>query len=202
MILNVAPEEHCVLRSARKVDSRHIAELIVIAGDQRPDFPSVPALLHGEPIDLARLRAARRDEDFSFRHATLALVEGQPAGMQLGYKLSRHCPALRPHALGPCLRPLMDPGPDLMGAYYINTLALYPAYQNHGLGARLLEDAQNKAVNTGCTGLCLEVGEHNDVACRFYRRHGFEVAKRAPGGGGDLAPDHKDIAFLWRAVNR
>lgn len=39
MALNYAPLEQPYLRDARIVDARHIAELIVIAGDTHPGFP-------------------------------------------------------------------------------------------------------------------------------------------------------------------
>lgn len=198
----VAPQEQCVLRHARKDDSRHVAELIVIAGDQRPDFPYVPDSDSEGPVDLALPRAAQRNENFALRHATLAVISGQVAGMVLGYKLSRTCEALKPDCLGQSLRPLMDAKPDLIDAFYVNTLAVYPEYQNHGLGARLLDTANQKALKSGCSGVSLEVGEHNQDAFRFYVRHGFNVVKRSCADHGQPEPYDMDIAFLWRAVVR
>lgn len=198
----VAPQEQCVLRHARKDDSRHLAELIVIAGDQRPDFPYTPDPDSDGPIDLARPRAALKNENFALRHATLAEISGRVAGMALGYKLTRRCEALKPDGLAQSLRPLMEPEFGLIDTFYINTLAVYPNYQNHGLGARLLEAANRKALKTGCSGLSLEVGEHNRDAFRFYVRHGFNVVMRRHANHRLPEPYDRDIAFLWRTVIR
>jgi ribosomal protein S18 acetylase RimI-like enzyme len=202
MRFRLAPKEQCVLRSSRRDDSSHVAELIVLAGDQRPDFPYLPDPSRNGPIDLSRPRAARRDESFALRHATLAEFSDRVAGMILGYKLSRNCEALKPNFLGQCLRPIMDPEPDLIDAFYVNTLAIYPAYQKHGLGARLLDWAEQRALKKNCTGLCLEVCEHNERAVRFYRRCGFEVSGRRAGGSDYPEPYDRDVAFLWRPLNR
>jgi ribosomal protein S18 acetylase RimI-like enzyme len=198
----IAPQEQCVLRQARKGDARHVAELIVIAGDQRPNFPYILEREGDGSIDLAKLRAARRDESFALRNSTMAEINGRVAGVLLGYKLSRKSEALMPNYLAQCLRPVMEPGPELIDTFYVNTLSIYPAYQKHGLGARLLEKANLKALKTGCTGVSLEVGEDNQPAVRFYARHGFEVIKRRPGGPELAEPYHRDIAFLWRPVSR
>jgi ribosomal protein S18 acetylase RimI-like enzyme len=52
----------------------------------------------------------------------------------------------------------------------ITTLAVDPAYQNRGLGERLLRAAIALARQEGCTQIILETAH----AERFYRRHGFE----------------------------
>jgi ribosomal protein S18 acetylase RimI-like enzyme len=201
MRFKFAPKEQWVLRHARKGDSRHIAELIVIGGDERPCFPYVPERENIGPIELSRPRAARRDENFAIRHATLAMVSSHVAGMLLGYKLTPKCEPLRSDWLSQCLRPIIEPGPDLMGSFYINTLAIYPAYQNHGMGSRFLEKANHKAVKMGCSAISLEVAEQNEDAVRFYRRHGFLAAGRRPSPH-DVEPYNLDIAFFWRPVNR
>jgi ribosomal protein S18 acetylase RimI-like enzyme len=52
----------------------------------------------------------------------------------------------------------------------ITTLAVDPAYQNRGLGKRLLDQAITIARREHCTHIILETAH----AERFYRRHGFE----------------------------
>jgi ribosomal protein S18 acetylase RimI-like enzyme len=201
MEFKIAPQEQCVLRQARKDDARHVAELIVIAGDQKPNFPYVPECKGDGPIDLAWLRSVRRDESFAIRHSTIAEINGQVAGVMLGYKLLRKGELRASESLAPCLRPVMDPGPDLTGAFYVNTLSIYPPYQKHGLGARLLDKANQKALKSGCSGVSLEVMEDNLPAARFYARQGFKLVKRRAGGPGHPEPYQGDIAFLWRPVS-
>lgn len=215
MAFRVAPQEQCVLRQARKDDSRYVAELIEISGDLRPDFPYVPYIHERRsqdplnegpensdpPTDLARLRASRRDECFAYSHSTMAEIDGHVAGVLLGYKLSQQSEVFCPDGLPQCLRPVMDPGPALLDTFYVNTLALYPAYQKHGLGARLLDTANLKALKMGCIGVSLEVNEDNVNAVRFYARHGFVMVKRRPAKAERVEPYDEDIAFLWRPVS-
>lgn len=51
----------------------------------------------------------------------------------------------------------------------ITTLAIHPAYQNRGLGQRLLDEAIAIARREGCEQIILETAH----AERFYLRHGF-----------------------------
>jgi ribosomal protein S18 acetylase RimI-like enzyme len=130
---------------------------------------------------------------FCCRRALVLEVGGHVAGMVLGYRLPepdhsapmlRRCDSLRPdHWLG--RRPA--------STYYLNTLALYPAYQRLGLGGLLLQTAEAQARRAECSCMILETAHGNEAALRFYRRNGF-VAWAADGGGmaeaGEAAGDY------------
>lgn len=61
----------------------------------------------------------------------------------------------------------------------ILTLAVDPAQQRRGLGARLLGQAMRTAAERGACRMLLEVGEGNEAARRLYARAGFaEVGRR------------------------
>jgi ribosomal protein S18 acetylase RimI-like enzyme len=62
------------------------------------------------------------------------------------------------------------------GEYYVNTLAVAPAWRNQGIGARLLEEAERRGRELGLSVLSLGVLLHNTNAKRFYERVGFREA--------------------------
>jgi ribosomal protein S18 acetylase RimI-like enzyme len=61
----------------------------------------------------------------------------------------------------------------------IHDLAVTSGCQGRGVGRRLLEAVEAKALSFGCGKLTLEVREDNTGAQRLYRRLGF-----GNGGGG------------------
>jgi len=56
---------------------------------------------------------------------------------------------------------------------YVQTIAVAPPAQGHGLGTQLLTELIESSVRLGCRRLDLEVRADNDVAVRLYERHGF-----------------------------
>lgn len=56
----------------------------------------------------------------------------------------------------------------------VQTIAVSPAAQGHGLGARLLEQLIELAADAGCQQLILEVRSDNASAIGLYERFGFE----------------------------
>jgi ribosomal protein S18 acetylase RimI-like enzyme len=99
--------------------------------------------------------------------------------MMLGYRLANCGETPRLAGLCQSLRPLSDLDERPPASFYVNTLAVYPADRNYGLGAVLLDAAERKARKARCSCLLLEVAEENEAALRFYRRHGFS-AWRSP----------------------
>ena len=79
-----------------------------------------------------------------------------------------------------CVLPLAD----------VQTLAVAPAAQGHGLGTRLLELIESEARRRGAEDLLLEVRADNPGAQRLYLRHGFEQIHQRrhyyPDGGEAL----------------
>ena len=56
---------------------------------------------------------------------------------------------------------------------YVQTIAVSPGAQGHGLGTRLLVGLIEEAQRRGCARVDLEVRADNDDAIRLYERHGF-----------------------------
>lgn len=79
-----------------------------------------------------------------------------------------------------CVLPLAD----------VQTLAVAPAAQGSGLGARMLELIAAESQRRGAENLLLEVRADNPGAQRLYKRHGFEQIHQRrhyyPDGGDAL----------------
>jgi len=56
---------------------------------------------------------------------------------------------------------------------YVQTIAVAPDAQGHGLGTTLLAALVEESQRRGCKRLDLEVRADNDAAIRLYERHGF-----------------------------
>jgi [ribosomal protein S18]-alanine N-acetyltransferase len=56
----------------------------------------------------------------------------------------------------------------------VQTIAVAPQAQRHGLGRRLLEHLLEVAAHRGCTQMFLEVMETNQAAIAMYDAYGFE----------------------------
>ena len=56
---------------------------------------------------------------------------------------------------------------------YVQTIAVAPAAQGHGLGTRLLTGLVDESRRRGCRRVDLEVRADNAGAIRLYERHGF-----------------------------
>ena len=56
---------------------------------------------------------------------------------------------------------------------YVQTIAVAPAHQGHGLGTTLLTTLIEESARRGCRRLDLEVRADNAAAIALYERHGF-----------------------------
>lgn len=168
-------------------DGPEAAELIVSTG------PEIYAYLFGKDLAAARHLVtgcwAATEGIFSHVHATVARAEGRVVGLELGYPevlRARQLPATRAlieRALAPERLDAYRAGVELVGyltpwvpidAYYLQFLAVTPALQGQGLGARLLNQAVARARSEGL-GACHLDTDATRPAVAFYRRMGLDV---------------------------
>jgi ribosomal protein S18 acetylase RimI-like enzyme len=154
----------------------------------------------------------KRGHAASFERSRVALAGDEIVGILAGFpvlegdRLARHfvrltIPRLPPWSWPRTLRHLraaglLSPHPPA-DAYYIDALAVAPAWRRRGIASLLLDDAGELARANGLSGLALDTGVHNEGARALYQACGFrerEVrraptprAARAVGGPGFVA---------------
>ncbi|WP_214749067.1 GNAT family N-acetyltransferase [Exiguobacterium sp. s189] len=81
---------------------------------------------------------------------------------------------------------------------YIENIAVKMTYRKQGIGRMLLEKAERWAKEKELIGLSLEAQNDNLIACRFYRKEGFQL------GGVDTMKQHAnpqiDLTLYWYKI--
>jgi ribosomal protein S18 acetylase RimI-like enzyme len=169
-----------VLRPARKDDARALAELIDIAGEGFGTYLWSQAVGPGESaLDVGMRRAQRDEGGFSYRNATVAEIDGNIAGLLLGYRLADPYDTGDLERLPALVRPLVELESVAPASWYVNALAAFPEFRNKGLGTRLLAEAETIARKAKALSLSIIVAEANEGAKRLYLRSGYaETARR------------------------
>jgi ribosomal protein S18 acetylase RimI-like enzyme len=160
----------------------------------------------------------RRGHAASYEFCRVAIDDTQPVGVISGFpvgdgdRLSRRFVALTLLRMPPWRLPgtfrhlnaagAVSPYPPL-DAYYIDALAVDPAYRRLGVARRLLKIAEGEALRHGLRRLALDTGLHNAPARALYRDYGFteREIRRAPDertakalGGPGFVGYLKDLA--------
>src|SRR3546814_8338981 len=77
-------------------------------------------------------------------------------------------------------RPLQELENLAPGTWYVNVLAVLPAFRNLGLGSGLLQRAEETARAGSLRGLSIIVSDSNGGARRLYERVGYREAATRP----------------------
>ena len=191
------------LRRARREDGRRVAELMNVAGHGLPAYLwSLSAEDGQEPLDVGTARAAREDGNFSYRNAVVAEEDGEAVAMVLAYRLPEAGETVDLDETPELLRPLVELELLAPGTFYVNGLATLPGYRGRGLGSKLLEVANDLAMEAGCDELSLEVFEQNAGAVRLYESHGYRTVARRPAVPHPSYPYDGDILLMTRKEAR
>jgi ribosomal protein S18 acetylase RimI-like enzyme len=170
------------IRPATKGDAAEVALLVNIAThggiragwehDGRADGTY-------DPLEVGRLDMMDETSELNWRNASMAEVDGEVAGMLLGYP--------EPDDMGPFPADLMGflvPIVELEwlagGNWFISMLGVHVPWRSHGVGGRLLALAEEKRAETGRRGLALIVEDKNTRARALYQRMGFAVTASRP----------------------
>lgn len=114
-----------------------------------PEIARLERLCFSHPWSEAALREELENPDAVF---LVCLLNGKPAGYA-----GMHAPA------GDC---------------YLDNIAVFPQFRRQGLGAKLLEALEARAVERGGSFLTLEVRPSNREALALYRSRGYSEAGR------------------------
>ena len=142
-----------------------------------------------DPLSVGAQRAARDEGAFSFRNARVADIDGEVAGMLLGYRLPDPYEAGDDGDYPEFIKPLVALEAQVPGSWYINAIATYAAFRGRGVATALMADCENRALSASVSRFSLIVASENRGAHALYLKLGFhEVASRPlvafPGGPG------------------
>lgn len=181
-----------LIRKARPADALDLAKLVNLAGEHLPEHLWQNQALAGQrALDVGCDRAGRETGAFSYRHALVAAVDDQVAGMVLSYRLPEPYPLGNLLAQPEPVRPLIELEAMAPGSWYLNAIASYRQFRGRGVASALLQAAEEAAREALCNELSLIVASENALAHSIYLRRGFrQVASkplvgypRGPAGG-------------------
>lgn len=167
-------------RRGRREDAAVLAELV--------DYASEGLALHlwqrtaepGESArDVGRARAARDTGSFSYLNARIIELDGRAAGCLIGYDIADVPEPLDPD-MPAMFRPLQELENLAPGTWYVNVLAILPAFRNLGLGTQLLDVAERTGRERGRCGMSIIVADANEGARRLYERQGYTFVADRP----------------------
>ena len=190
------------IRRATPDDAAPLAELMNMAGDGIPAWLWARMAEPGEaPMDFGARRVAGNEGGFSYIHAHVATLDGDIAGMLLGYRLPD------PHDTGSLeevpapVRPMLELEAMAPGTWYVNAVASAPAHRGHGIGTRLMQYAETLARESGAGGLSLIVARDNDRAVRLYQTLGYRETARRPIVPIPESPHEGDWLLMTKSVD-
>jgi ribosomal protein S18 acetylase RimI-like enzyme len=170
------------IRPATKADAAEVALLVNIAthgGIGQGWRYDERATGTYDPLEVGRLDMLDETSGLNWRNASMAEVDGEVAGMLLGYAEEDDMGPL-PEGLPDFMTPILQLEWLAAGTWFISMLGVHVPWRSHGVGGRLLALAETKRAATGRRGLALIVEDHNDRARALYERMGFAVTASRP----------------------
>ncbi len=168
-------------RPARLDDVVAMTELVNMAGEGLPEYLWSGMAAEGQsPWLVGQGRAAREEGGFSYRNTVVCEISGCVVASLVGYPLDDVSPPVDYSAIPEMFVPLQQLEDLASGTWYVNVLAVYPAFRGRGIGAALLSLAEVMAANTAKVGLSIIVADTNVGARRLYERQGYRELARRP----------------------
>ena len=181
------------IRPATIADATHLAALVDIASEGFASYFWSQMAAEGQaPFEIGRARARRDAGAFTWRNAHVAEVDGEVAGVLVGYVIDDPVDVRNIGEASDLVRPLLELEAEAPGHWYVNVLAVFPEYRGQGLGSALLVHADRIARAPGTKGMAIIVASTNQRAMQLYQHVGYkEQARRTLtpfpgyGRGGD-----------------
>ena len=157
-----------------------------------------PPGMDGSRVGLSLIAA--ENGDFSYRNGFIAESDGLEMGGQIGYALPT-----TPKPVGPDV-PEVFVGTDKLtqlvpGHWYINFMAALPECRKQGVGAKLLNEAEEQARYRSCPGLALIVAASNESAATVYRRAGYTERARCPFDLSDFGAEPTEALLMVKELD-
>jgi ribosomal protein S18 acetylase RimI-like enzyme len=169
------------LRAARPEDAPALAELVNFAGQGLPFYLWSKLAKPGEDVwAVGRSRALREEGSFSYRNAVIAELGGETAGCLIGYPLATEAVQTDLSSIPPMFVPLQELEDLAPNTWYLNVIAAYPEFRGRGVGSRLLDRAEQAALDADRPAVSLIVADANVAARRLYEKRGYRETARRP----------------------
>ena len=174
-----------IMRKAMPDDGKDFAELMLMSASYFP-------ILFGDKIKTVLQDLFHSCFNlFSFKHVYFIEVDGEKAGMILGYDWQvKKRENLRTgfllfkkigvNILGKFLSLIKfnaTVGRMHDGEYYISNIATYPRYRGRGMGKALILEAEKEAKMVAAKRIVLDVEKENISAVNFYLKLGYKMIK-------------------------
>ena len=179
--------DNVVIRKGRPEDAEHFSELVLFA------VPEIlPYAFGSNTKDIMKNLFRDTGNFWSFEHTHFVEVDGEVAGMALGYSYrQRKQEEVRTGELvvrylgGTSYAELPDP--RIMGIteqieedeYYFMYLAMYPRFRGLGFGTKLFGLIEEEARKAGYRKVVFDVETDNTEAIKLYERLGYSIANRS-----------------------
>lgn len=166
--------DRIIIKPAKPEDALFVARCVCMALHHEPETEELPGI-----AEICR----REDVLYSYRHAIIAWIDETPVGLCLAYDGNGyHETRLRTFAAFAALHPDEEDDMDLAnaedetcaGEFYIDSLAVIPAYRRHGIGRRLMKAQMERGFSLGLSHQTLLVDPENPEAQRLYESLGFK----------------------------
>ena len=170
------------LRAATRDDAADIAALINIAGDNLPRTLWARWAGYGQdPMETGRLRVLRDDGILTWKHATIAEIDGVVAGAFVTHRVGQTLAEMTSDA-HPILRPVFRLENLALNTRHVNVVAVYPQFRRHGIGTALMAAAEKKREPDG---MSLILTDHNEAGRAFFGKLGYREVENMPIVHGD-----------------
>jgi len=190
------------IRNATANDARHLAILINMAGENLPESLWQQMTDKGqEALDVGASRAAREEGSFSYRHAWMAEIDGQIAGMLLAYLLPDDYELSELGSYPAVVKPLVELEALAPGSWYINAIATYEKFRGRGVASALLSACETHARLAGANRLCLIVASENEGAHSLYLKLDYRQIASRPLIGYPGGPDGGEWLLMVRELD-
>ncbi len=176
------------IRKAMPDEAVDFADLVVLSA------PSLFPILYGEKVKtIMQHLFCKSCNLFSFEHTYFAEVDGERAGMILGYdwRVKKQenwrtgfflLMQMRLHFLSkfPLLMKVNNViGIVSDGEYYLSNVAAYPQYRGMGIGTSLIFRLEEEAKRRGNGRVVLDVETENVSASELYKKLGYLIIKES-----------------------
>ncbi|WP_225049165.1 GNAT family N-acetyltransferase [Lacticaseibacillus kribbianus] len=167
-----------MIRPAVPEDAQQVVPLINLVFEEM-EVPELQALPDAALFKVFEQAFLLKDYRYGYPQTFVHEANGRVDGILVGYghDLEAHIDdAFKPLLAQVGLGPDQELFPDFEsypGEWYVDTLAVAPAAQGHGIGTKLLTDVAALLKRRGVTTLSLNVDQLNPKAEHLYRKVGY-----------------------------